>query len=121
MPSITGPVQVCGRGELTFAERLAVEQDYIESMTLTRDLRILFIVGMGRSGTTLLELLLGRLEGWVAGGELRRYWHGASIPGWVCGCGRLLADCDFWRQVRADLRDGGVDPDEYRQLLSVQR
>ena len=34
--------------------------------------RIVFIVGMARSGTTLLELLLGRLQGWVAGGELRK-------------------------------------------------
>ncbi len=42
-PGITGPMQVCGRGELTFAERLAVEQDYIEHMTLARDLRILLL------------------------------------------------------------------------------
>ncbi len=42
-PGVTGPMQVCGRGELTFAERLAVEQDYIEHMTLARDLRILLL------------------------------------------------------------------------------
>jgi exopolysaccharide biosynthesis polyprenyl glycosylphosphotransferase len=42
-PGITGPMQVCGRGELTFAERLAVEHDYIEHMSLTRDLRILLL------------------------------------------------------------------------------
>jgi exopolysaccharide biosynthesis polyprenyl glycosylphosphotransferase len=42
-PGITGPMQVCGRGELTFAERLAVEHDYIEHMSLTRDLRILLM------------------------------------------------------------------------------
>ena len=42
-PGITGPMQVCGRGELTFAERLAVEHDYIEHLTLTRDLRILLL------------------------------------------------------------------------------
>jgi exopolysaccharide biosynthesis polyprenyl glycosylphosphotransferase len=42
-PGLTGPMQVCGRGELTFAERLAVEHDYIEHMSLTRDLRILLL------------------------------------------------------------------------------
>jgi exopolysaccharide biosynthesis polyprenyl glycosylphosphotransferase len=42
-PGMTGPMQVCGRGELTFAERLAVEHDYIEHMSLTRDLRILLL------------------------------------------------------------------------------
>ena len=82
--------------------------------------RIVFIVGMGRSGSTLLELLLGRLQGWVAGGELRRYWHAESTPGWICGCGRLLAECDFWRRVRADLREGGILPDEYPRFLDLQ-
>jgi exopolysaccharide biosynthesis polyprenyl glycosylphosphotransferase len=41
-PGMTGPMQVFGRGELTFAERLAVELDYVENISLTRDLRILF-------------------------------------------------------------------------------
>jgi len=40
-PGLTGPMQVYGRGELTFEERLAVERDYIENVSLTRDLRIL--------------------------------------------------------------------------------
>ncbi len=42
-PGMTGPMQVFGRGELTFAERLSVELDYVENMSLTRDLRILFL------------------------------------------------------------------------------
>ena len=40
-PGMTGPMQVYGRGELTFAERLAVERDYIENMSIFGDLRIL--------------------------------------------------------------------------------
>lgn len=40
-PGITGPMQVYGRGELNFAERLAVERHYIESMSVFGDLRIL--------------------------------------------------------------------------------
>jgi lipopolysaccharide/colanic/teichoic acid biosynthesis glycosyltransferase len=40
-PGLTGPMQVHGRGELTFAERLAVELDYVENLSLGRDLRIL--------------------------------------------------------------------------------
>jgi lipopolysaccharide/colanic/teichoic acid biosynthesis glycosyltransferase len=41
-PGMTGPMQVFGRGELTFADRLAVELDYVENMSIGRDLRILF-------------------------------------------------------------------------------
>jgi exopolysaccharide biosynthesis polyprenyl glycosylphosphotransferase len=41
-PGMTGPMQVFGRGALTFQERLAVELDYVENLSLTRDFRILF-------------------------------------------------------------------------------
>ena len=51
-PGLTGPMQVYGRGELSFKERLAVERDYIENLSLGRDLRILAmtvaVVIMGR-------------------------------------------------------------------------
>jgi exopolysaccharide biosynthesis polyprenyl glycosylphosphotransferase len=40
-PGLTGPMQVYGRGELSFEERLAVEREYIENLSLSRDLRIL--------------------------------------------------------------------------------
>ena len=40
---MTGPMQVFGRGDLTFDERLAVEREYIENVSLGRDLRILLL------------------------------------------------------------------------------
>jgi exopolysaccharide biosynthesis polyprenyl glycosylphosphotransferase len=40
-PGMTGPMQVYGRGALDFQERLAVELDYVENLSLIRDLRIL--------------------------------------------------------------------------------
>jgi exopolysaccharide biosynthesis polyprenyl glycosylphosphotransferase len=40
-PGMTGPMQVHGRGELVFAERLAVELEYVENLSLGRDLKIL--------------------------------------------------------------------------------
>jgi exopolysaccharide biosynthesis polyprenyl glycosylphosphotransferase len=40
-PGLTGPMQVFGRGELSFPERLAVERDYIENVSLARDMRML--------------------------------------------------------------------------------
>jgi exopolysaccharide biosynthesis polyprenyl glycosylphosphotransferase len=42
-PGITGPMQVYGRGELTFGERLAVEREYIENLSLARDIRIMLM------------------------------------------------------------------------------
>jgi lipopolysaccharide/colanic/teichoic acid biosynthesis glycosyltransferase len=40
-PGVTGPMQVYGRGRLTFEERLAVEREYIENLSLGRDFRLL--------------------------------------------------------------------------------
>ncbi|MBA3433139.1 MAG: exopolysaccharide biosynthesis polyprenyl glycosylphosphotransferase, partial [Actinobacteria bacterium] len=40
-PGLTGPMQVYGRGHLTLTERLAVERDYVENLSIERDLRII--------------------------------------------------------------------------------
>lgn len=40
-PGLTGPMQVLGRGELTFSERLAVDMDYLETLSVGRDLRLI--------------------------------------------------------------------------------
>jgi exopolysaccharide biosynthesis polyprenyl glycosylphosphotransferase len=42
-PGMTGPMQVYGRGELRFDERLAVEREYVENLSLRRDVRILLL------------------------------------------------------------------------------
>lgn len=40
-PGLTGPMQVNGRGDLPFEQRLALELDYIEHYSLRRDLALL--------------------------------------------------------------------------------
>ncbi|MDQ2675959.1 MAG: sugar transferase [Actinomycetota bacterium] len=40
-PGLTGPMQVLGRGELNFGERLAVDLDYLETLSVTRDMRLI--------------------------------------------------------------------------------
>jgi len=40
-PGITGPMQVYGRGDLTFEERLAMERDYLDNLSVLTDLGIL--------------------------------------------------------------------------------
>jgi len=51
-PGLTGPMQVFGRGELTFDERVAVEREYVENLSLRRDVRIL--------GMTLSAVIRGQ-------------------------------------------------------------
>jgi exopolysaccharide biosynthesis polyprenyl glycosylphosphotransferase len=51
-PGLTGPMQVYGRGQLTFEERLAVEREYVDNLSVGRDVRILTL--------TLPAVLSGR-------------------------------------------------------------
>jgi exopolysaccharide biosynthesis polyprenyl glycosylphosphotransferase len=39
-PGITGPMQVHGRGALRLGERVALERDYVENLSIGRDVRI---------------------------------------------------------------------------------
>jgi exopolysaccharide biosynthesis polyprenyl glycosylphosphotransferase len=40
-PGLTGPMQIYGRGNLTFEERLALERDYLDNLSVAGDLAIL--------------------------------------------------------------------------------
>ena len=40
-PGLTGPMQVYGRSDLTFEERLAIERDYLDNLSIASDLAIL--------------------------------------------------------------------------------
>jgi hypothetical protein len=67
---------------------------------------VLYIAGYGRSGSTLLDLLLGRIDGWFSMGEFRLVWYGRR-DGWRCACGDEVADCEIWSKVFA--RAGDID------------
>ncbi|HEX9966998.1 MAG TPA: sugar transferase, partial [Solirubrobacterales bacterium] len=40
-PGVTGPMQVYGRADLSFEERLAIERDYLDNISVAGDLAIL--------------------------------------------------------------------------------
>ena len=61
--------------------------------------RLISVGGASRSGSTLLSLLLGRLEGSVVVGELRYLWSRGYRQNMLCGCGEPFRDCPFWREV----------------------
>lgn len=71
--------------------------------------RILYILGAGRSGSTLLERLIGSAPGAVAVGELHCLWR-LPLEQLTCACGAPARACDFWRDVRArsGLTDGAL-------------
>jgi hypothetical protein len=73
-------------------------------------LKILYIVGKGRSGGTLLSNMLGQIEGFVSTGELRDLWMWALPESRLCGCGRPIQECPFWLDVLRTALDAKRDP-----------
>lgn len=62
-------------------------------------MKVLYIVGVGRSGSTLLERMLGTVPGSVNAGELNALFSRVAKQDQRCGCGRPFSACDFWQAV----------------------
>ena len=60
--------------------------------------RVAFIAGAARSGSTLLERILQQVEGVLTVGELRWLWS-ERWPSMVCTCGEEFRACEFWQAV----------------------
>lgn len=60
---------------------------------------VLYIGGSGRSGSTLLDNVLGQVEGACSVGELRFLWERGLLDDRPCGCGAPFSRCPFWQSV----------------------
>lgn len=80
-------------------------------MPPTTPIKVLFIGGAGRSGSTLLDRLLGQTPGLASVGEITNIWQVGFTDDFPCGCGELFSACPFWRQVIAQAFPGGQDLD----------
>jgi hypothetical protein len=90
-------------------------------MSQAKKVKVVYITGAGRSGTTLLDQLLGEINGFVSIGEARWLWWAYLETEWQCGCKRPLNTCPFWTTVMRRLVDSGeVDP-VLRHYLRLQQ
>jgi hypothetical protein len=63
---------------------------------------VLFIAGFGRSGSTLLDRLLGSTPDVHSGGELAAIWTHGLVADRLCSCGAPFSGCPFWCAVGRD-------------------
>lgn len=69
-------------------------------------IKVLSVVGAGRSGTTVLASILDEFDGFVSAGELRRLWERGVAEERPCGCGRVPLQCPVWAPVVARTLEG---------------
>lgn len=81
---------------------------------------VVFVGGWGRSGSTLLDRLLGGLPDVVSVGETRDIWAHGVLEDRLCGCGEPFSGCSFWQEVGREAF-GGWDPDHARALHRLRR
>ena len=62
--------------------------------------KITYILGAGRSGSTVLERLLSSAPDVVGVGEVATLWR-QPLSDLTCSCGAPAPECAFWTDVRA--------------------
>ena len=60
---------------------------------------VLYVGGLGRSGSTLLNDMLGQHGSLVSGGEIVHIWQRGLVENNLCGCGEKFQSCEFWTEV----------------------
>ena len=79
----------------------------------TRDkIKVLYVAGWGRSGSTILTNILGQVDGFVSVGEINFLWKHGLIENRLCGCGAPFRECEQWTRALSGAfsRLDGVDP-----------
>lgn len=79
---------------------------------------VVFVGGYGRSGSTIIDLLLNRVPGIVAVGEFRHLFGRALADNELCSCGKPFRDCEFWSAVLAEAFPKGFDRERIQQAVT---
>lgn len=89
-------------------------------MTNGDSVRVVFVGGTGRSGSTVVANALGALDDAVSVGELRYLWERGITENRLCGCGAAFADCPFWQEVLRTAYGAAVpDAQQMHQQLTA--
>ena len=84
------------------------------------DTKVLLIIGRGRSGSTILDNLLGELDGFFSAGELFNIFKRGLVMGHTCGCGRQVASCPLWSKVMGSALSAPHGPIEPARVVEWQ-
>jgi Sulfotransferase family len=82
-------------------------------------IKVLYITGWGRSGSTILDNVLGQIDGFFSVGELRYIWDRSLIQNTLCGCGKPTRECEVWSRVLAQAY-GGVDQIDPQEMVRLR-
>lgn len=82
-------------------------------------IKVLYIAGPTRSGSTLLSNTLGEVDGFFNAGEVIDVWDRGLLEDGRCGCGRPVRTCDLWHQV-LDAAFGDLDETDLHAMVHMR-
>lgn len=82
-------------------------------------LKIVYIAGWLRSGSTIIGSVLGEVPGFFHVGELHFLWKNAAGRGanTLCGCGRALIECPLWSAILPLRRPPGMSAEAHADAV----
>lgn len=66
---------------------------------MKKKIKVLYIVGAGNSGSTLLSMVLGAHKKAISVGELNHIGRYAQSPDMLCSCSQPFSECAFWSKI----------------------
>lgn len=87
---------------------------------MTGDVTVVYLGGFGRSGSTLVERVLGAVPGWVNVGELVDLARSVAPRDELCGCGATFSTCPLWTRV-GEVAFGGWTSDVLQRITTAHR
>ena len=78
---------------------------------MEKRIKIIYIAGSGRSGSTILESVLGNIDRTLSVGECNRFWERFYKAETYCGCGKKIEVCELWSQIHNRLIERFPDYD----------
>ena len=79
--------------------------------------RVIYIAGYGRSGSTLLSILLDNLTNIASVGEVAGFYEYLGVSGRECSCNNKYFECPVWSNIINDLPRG---IDYVKEMYEIQ-
>jgi Sulfotransferase family len=79
--------------------------------------KVLFIVGPTRTGSTIISNILGQIDGFFHAGEVIEAWDRGKI--WKCSCGQFPMECPVWSKIFKSL-DAAVNNKDQSEIIRMR-
>jgi len=81
--------------------------------------KVLYIAGCGRSGSTIIDRILGQCDGFFSMGEIRYIWERNILENRMCGCGERFQECSVWSEI-VNKAFGSIENVDAKEMFNLR-